>query len=113
MVFGWLLGSGSQAVSPEELQRLQKKSRTIAAALERCRKANADTPSACNNLDTSLVTSYAEDLCRPEYEEHKRCFFSLMNTGRYNGLLDCEASVAAMQQCLRKQGVYPFKLPRG
>jgi hypothetical protein len=111
MVLGKLLGwlSGSQPVPQEELQRLQKKSRSISAALERCKKANADNPSACANLDTSLVASYAEDLCRPEHEEHKRCYFSLMNTGRYNGLLDCEASVAAMQQCLRKQGVYPFK----
>lgn len=96
-------------VTPQELERLQKKSKAIAAALERCKLANADSPGACNNLDTSLVTSYAEELCRPEAEEHRRCYFSIVNNGRYNGEMNCQASVMAMQSCLRKQGVYPFK----
>jgi hypothetical protein len=111
MVLGKLWGffwPGS-AVPQEELQRLQKKSKAISTALERCRRANVDNPGACNNLDTSLVTSYAEELCRPDFEEHKRCYSALLNTGGYNGLRDCDASVAAMQQCLRKRGVYPIK----
>ncbi len=111
-MFGWLFGWGkgsAPSVSPQELERIQKKSKSVAAALERCRKANIDNPSACNNLDTSLVMSYAEELCKPEAEEHKRCYFSVINTGRYNGSLDCQESVLAMQQCLRKQKLYPFK----
>lgn len=107
MGWWWFRASHSVTLSAEEQERLARKCRTLKTALEGCLKANPGESTACQNLETSLVSCYAAEYCKDEYEEHRRCFTSVVNTGQYEGSNNCQASIAAMQKGLRKYGLYP------
>lgn len=74
--------ANSRALQPEDASRLERKCRSISAALSRCRAANGDSHAvACANLSNSLLACQASVLCRDAADAHQRCYTSLMNTG--------------------------------
>jgi hypothetical protein len=108
----WWFGKktdGAVALTAEERKKLNRKCRALNLALTNCRKANTSEVAACRNLENSLVTCYAAEYCKPEFEEHKRCYTSVSSTGRYEGGLNCDASIKAMQDGLRRYGLYPLQ----
>jgi hypothetical protein len=96
-------------LSVAESDRLARKCKSLATAYRKCHRANPSQPQACSNLETSLVTCFASDLCPEAAEAHQKCYMSLMNTGGYHGKHDCEQYVAAMKSCLQKYKLYPFE----
>lgn len=95
-------------LSVADEHRLARKCKSLSQAYARCHKANPSNEAACNNLQTSLVMCYAADLCKEAAAAHERCYMSVINTGRYQGKMDCEETVQAMKDCLRKYKLYPF-----
>eukprot|EP00878_Enallax_costatus_P007600 GHUV01007957.1.p1 GENE.GHUV01007957.1~~GHUV01007957.1.p1 ORF type:complete len:106 (+),score=15.06 GHUV01007957.1:424-741(+) len=104
------MGGSSSKLTPADEQRLGKKCKTLSTTYQKCHKANPTKPSACSNLETSLVMCYAGDLCKDAYAAHEKCYMSLMNTGYYQGKRDCDETVNAMKMCLKKYELYPFDI---
>eukprot|EP00195_Chlamydomonas_chlamydogama_P015224 CAMPEP_0202891656 /NCGR_PEP_ID=MMETSP1392-20130828/1662_1 /ASSEMBLY_ACC=CAM_ASM_000868 /TAXON_ID=225041 /ORGANISM="Chlamydomonas chlamydogama, Strain SAG 11-48b" /LENGTH=107 /DNA_ID=CAMNT_0049575477 /DNA_START=133 /DNA_END=456 /DNA_ORIENTATION=+ len=101
----WTWGSKREALTDLQRRDLKRKCSTFASALEGCRKANS--PEICKNLEIRLVTCYAEEHCKPEADEHRRCYTKLYKTGMYKGLPHCIPYEEAMKTSLRKKGLYP------
>lgn len=114
---GWFSWFGGSIVKPEAvpeatLQRLERKCRPVKLAHNRCKKANLETETACRNLETSLISCYADELCKPEAEEHRKCYMSVVNTGRYKGEMHCRPYIVAMNNSLKDKGVTLDVSPR-
>jgi Holliday junction resolvase RusA-like endonuclease len=108
---GYFSKGGSTVLSTAEEHRLARKCKSLSQAYTRCHKANPGDARACSNLETSLVMCYAADLCKEASEAHQRCYMSIMNTGRApDGRRDCDVTVKAMQDCLKKYRLYPFNI---
>ena len=61
------------------VQRLKTRTcKACVAALLVCRKANGKAAAAaCKNLEMSVTTCYACDLCPAEAEAHRKCYTKL------------------------------------
>mmetsp|Transcript_12413 Transcript_12413/g.34848 ORF Transcript_12413/g.34848 Transcript_12413/m.34848 type:complete len:103 (-) Transcript_12413:84-392(-) len=96
---------GKPAAAKEELASIQRRCAATVAAHRSCLAANGGAPGPCHALEVAGVSCKAGVCCPDEYEEHSRCFNSLVTTGKYEGRRDCEASVAAMRKCLKARRV--------
>lgn len=103
---GWF--SKQPQLSTADEHRLSRKCKSLSHAYARCHKANPNDAQACNNLQTSLVMCYAQDLCKEAAAAHERCYMSLINTGRYQGKMHCDETVQQMKDCLKRYKLYPF-----
>ncbi|GAX74936.1 hypothetical protein CEUSTIGMA_g2382.t1 [Chlamydomonas eustigma] len=109
---------GSQSSKPDpNLQKAidisKRKCSSFTSGLEGCRKANGGAGTetaakACKNLEIMLVTCWAEDHCKDEADEHRRCYTKLYKTGIYKGLGHCMPYEDAMKTCLKKKGISPL-----
>ncbi|PNH00472.1 hypothetical protein TSOC_013703 [Tetrabaena socialis] len=104
----WGTSSASKEATAKQTAKLERKCRHCRTGLAGCRKANVDDPGACKNLEIRLVACFAEGLCKPDADEHRRCYSSLYKTGLYKGVGHCGEYEERMKACLRKQKLYPF-----
>lgn len=112
MAWFWPFGKQSTPAVPASIERKCKYARS---ALAGCRKANTGSAAAvaCKNLESNLVLCLAEGLvqaeqqCKQQVDEHRRCYTSLYKVGTYKGVGHCNTYEQAMRECLKKRGLYP------
>ena len=98
------------SLSEEDKAKFNRKCSSFEAALRTCIKANKEDSAICRRLEMRLIMCFAEDLCLEESAEHKKCYSSVFSRGIFQGLGHCGPQEEKLQDCLKKRGLYPFKL---
>ncbi|KAG2493045.1 hypothetical protein HYH03_008708 [Edaphochlamys debaryana] len=105
----WPWSSGATQAPASAPASVERKCKSRRSALAGCRRANpSDSAIACKNLESALAVCLAEEVCKADADEHRRCYTSCFKTGSYKGVAHCMSQEEAMLKCLRKQKLHPF-----
>ena len=123
-MFGFLF----KKVDEEKLGKVRKKCKLDMSAFSNCTKAYAGETDllgagkgskvrskACETLRNQVLHCYSRAYCEEASAAYERCYHLAVNKGRLlvdykTGEKACEAQVAKMEKCLKRQRVLPPEL---
>lgn len=84
-----------------------RRCRRVQKALTACEAANGKADGdRCAGLRGQLALCLAEVACPERAAEYSQCYHSVVNTGKYKAVADCDKQEEGMRRCLRG-----FELP--
>ena len=106
-----MLRPGFAGGAEEDKKALERSCRAPRQAYDSCVRANRGDVRLCGQLETRLVECLAEKLCPAEVDKFHTCVMTSFSDENKEWLPSaCDTEVHAMQKCLKKIKMFPFKM---